>query len=139
MDTEEKGEKLTGGLGLRQPAARLRPEVARRRCTRDLWRRWGARRDATGRGEFEGELEVVVFFLERKGGGAGGVHDTGVLGRCRILQDKGKIKYVHVRQIKGSPGVSKRDSEITSFCRNRCFTVADRCSSGEKFPSLAAI
>jgi hypothetical protein len=60
-------------------------------------------------------------------------------GRCRILQDKGKIKYVHVRQIKGSPGVSRRDGRITSFCRNRCFTVADRCSSGEKSPSLAAI
>jgi hypothetical protein len=53
-------------------------------------------------------------------------------GRCRILQDKGKIKYVHVRQIKGSPGVSRRDGEITLHRRNRRFTAAALGFSGEE-------
>jgi hypothetical protein len=96
-------------------------------------------RDAAGRDEFEGVLEVVGLFLERKGSGAGGAHDAGVLRSLSNTARKGGEKYVHVRQMKGSPGVSRRDGGITLFCQNRCFTVADRCSSGEKSPSLAAI
>jgi hypothetical protein len=53
-------------------------------------------------------------------------------GRCRILQDKEKIKYVHVCQIKGNPGVSRRDGGITLYRRNRRFTAAALGFSGEE-------
>jgi hypothetical protein len=54
-------------------------------------------------------------------------------GRCRVLQDKAKGKYVYVRQIKGSPGVSRRDGVVTLLRRNRRFTAAGLCFSGEQF------
>jgi hypothetical protein len=88
------------------------------RCDEATSNPWSLRSIASWR-DAEGRLEVLTA--------------PACFGRCWILQDKGRRKYVHVRQIKGSPGVSRRDGGITSFCRNRCFTVADRCSSGEKF------